>query len=318
MARKDIAQGANKAKAASWRDVLTIHPAALEYPRLGEDELRELGANITARGLQVNIVIIRENGEDQLLDGISRLDALEANGVNLLDGDKLDHTLGLGAGPRTRTVSGIDPYALAASLNAHRRHLTAEQKRERIEALVKAAPEKSDRQIAKAAKVHNETVASVRKKMEARDGIRHVSKRTDTTGRQQPARKQPRHLGRPTEAQRRAEILVDQNTTLFDDWRASDKARKQPKPRDVGTPPLLKDAVAFADATKSTGERTKAAIFAPSLNGADELVRLQTRVGELEDDKRQLEIKNLALQSEIDDLKLRSPTALPCRSRSRC
>jgi Protein of unknown function (DUF3102) len=88
---------------------------------------------------------------------------------------------------------------------------------------------------------------------------------------------------------------------------ADGKSRKQPrqpssKPKTTGTPPLLKDALAFADATNSADERTKAAIFAPAT--AD--VQAQARIGELEDAKRQLEIKNSALQSEIEETRLSS------------
>ena len=120
----------------SWRDVLPVHPAALEYPRISADELAELGADIKARGLQVDIVLFLKDTKTFLLDGISHLDAIEANGVDLFDQDgKLDRTLGLGGGPRMRVVCGVDPVALAASLNAHRRHLTPEQKRKHIEDL---------------------------------------------------------------------------------------------------------------------------------------------------------------------------------------
>ena len=159
---------------ATWRDVLPIHPAAAAYPRLSADELAELAADIKARGLQMNVVLFREGGnssKDQLLDGISRLDALEANGINLVDHcGKFDRTLGLGGGFRVRVVADVDPVAMAASLNVHRRQLSAEDKRKHIETLLKANPEKSDRQLDKVAKVHNETVAAVRKQVEGRDG----------------------------------------------------------------------------------------------------------------------------------------------------
>jgi hypothetical protein len=258
----------------SWRDVLKIHLAALEYPRPGEDEFRELGKDIAARGMQVNIVLIREGDKDLLLDGISRLDALEANGVNLIANDKLDPTLGLGGGPRVRVVTGVDPYALAASLNAHRRHLTLEQKRERIEALIKQNPERSDNATAKIAKVSDKTVTQVRKELEGRSEIPNVSKRTDTKGRRQPARKQ----------------------------------RSSSKSNDIGKMPLLKAAVAFVDATNSAGEQTKAAVFAPAT--ADDSVRLQERIGELEDENQQLKIKLGGAQSEIAELKAARPATL--------
>ena len=46
----------------------------------------------------------------------------------------------------------VDPYGYVISVNLHRRHLTAEQKRELIAQLLKATPEKSDRQIAETVK----------------------------------------------------------------------------------------------------------------------------------------------------------------------
>jgi len=53
--------------------------------------------------------------------------------------------------------------------------------------LLKAAPEKSDRQIAESIHVDHKTVASVRAKQEARGEIPHVETRTDTKGRRQQA-----------------------------------------------------------------------------------------------------------------------------------
>ena len=45
----------------SWRDVLSIHPAAAAYPRLDAKALEELGADIKQRGLQVDVVLLRVN-----------------------------------------------------------------------------------------------------------------------------------------------------------------------------------------------------------------------------------------------------------------
>ena len=190
MMKRDTSKPASSRKGAqSWRAVIKIYPAGLEYPRLIEAELRELAADIVARGLQNNIVLVREGGEDLLLDGISRLDALEAGGTNLVAGDKLDPTLGLGDGSRVRVVSGVDPYALAASLNAHRRHLTAEQKRERLEALIKQDPEKSDRQIAKAAKTNHKAVGRARKRLEATGTVSQLKSAPAPTA--SPAKRAP-------------------------------------------------------------------------------------------------------------------------------
>jgi ParB-like chromosome segregation protein Spo0J len=135
----------------SWRDVLKIHPAADEYPSMGDDELAALAVDIYARGLQQHIILFRDaDGNDLLLDGRHRLDAIELAGFTLVAGGKFDRSLGLGAGCRVRVVAGVDPFELAASLNAHRRHLKPEEKRARIEALLRAHPEKSDRSIAEA------------------------------------------------------------------------------------------------------------------------------------------------------------------------
>ena len=66
--------------------------------------------------------------------------------------------------------TGADPYALAVSLNIHRRHLTGEQKRELIAKLLKAKPEASNRSIGAQIKVDDKTVASVRRELESNCG----------------------------------------------------------------------------------------------------------------------------------------------------
>jgi hypothetical protein len=75
------------------------------------------------------------------------------------------------------------------SANLHRRHLTAEKKRELIAELLKAKPERSDRETAKIAKVSDKTVGAVRAKLEAGAEIPHHDTRTGADGVAQPARK---------------------------------------------------------------------------------------------------------------------------------
>lgn len=88
-----------------------------------------------------------------------------------------------------------DPYAFAVSANIHRRHLSSEQKRNLIEKLLIATPEKSDRQIAAMAKVDHKTVGTVRKEAEGRGEIPHVDNHTDTRGREQPVKRRvERHV----------------------------------------------------------------------------------------------------------------------------
>lgn len=64
----------------------------------------------------------------------------------------------------------------ARKLNMARRHLTSEQKRVLIRDQLKATPEQSDRQIAKALGVNHETVGTQRKELEADGGIRQCSR----------------------------------------------------------------------------------------------------------------------------------------------
>jgi hypothetical protein len=83
---------------------------------------------------------------------------------------------------------------LAFSLNAHRRHPTSDEKRDRIAALLKATPETSDRQIAQQVKASPTTVGTVRAKMEAAGGVSKLDTRRDTKGRAQPAKKKRRDV----------------------------------------------------------------------------------------------------------------------------
>ena len=188
----------------SWRDVLKIHPAADLFPLLSEPELKELAEDIKANGLRAPIVGWNSNEGQFLLDGRNRLDALAQLGllyetedhhvgVKKWDGkqwtDRPGGRLGYAPGCEFHPYHG-DPYAIALSLNVHRRHLTTEQKRELIAKVLKAKPELSDRQIGKMAKVDGKTVAAVRTQKESRAEIPHVETRTDSKGRQQPSTKQ--------------------------------------------------------------------------------------------------------------------------------
>jgi hypothetical protein len=198
----------DQTQAKSWRDVLPIHPAAELFPMMSPDELRALGDDIKANGLRSPIAItckyVRGRWEYALTDGRSRLDGMEAVGIPfklaLRDGHCIIKNAPYPADASYRTdavlihdaivVTG-DPYAYVISANIHRRHLTAEQKRDLIAKLLKATPEKSNRQIAETVKASHHTVSAVRTEMEGRGQIAHVETHTDTNGREQPAHKPP-------------------------------------------------------------------------------------------------------------------------------
>jgi ParB-like chromosome segregation protein Spo0J len=133
-------------------------------------EFDELVADIKANGQTAPIVTY----EGMILDGRNRYRACLAGGVHplIIEGDDID-----------------DPVAFVISTNIRRRHLTGEQRDELAVRLLKANPEKSDRQIAKTVGRSPTRVGKVRSKMESAGDVSTVDTRTDTKGRKQPAKK---------------------------------------------------------------------------------------------------------------------------------
>jgi len=178
--------------AKSWRDWLPVHPAAELFPLMSEAELKELGEDIKQNGLREAPAITTSK---KLLDGRNRLDAMEAAGIPfkfVFGPDCGWGMIGWGENNSARPLTIVpdsDAYAYVVSANIHRRHLTGEQKRDLIAALLKATPEKSNRQIAESVKADHKTVGSVRTGMEGRGEIPHVADRKDTKGRKQPSSK---------------------------------------------------------------------------------------------------------------------------------
>src|SRR5262249_34731084 len=98
------------------------------------------------------------------------------------------------------------------SANIRRRHLTAEQKRDLIAKLIKATPEKSDRQIADTVKASPTTVGTVRAKMEDKGEVSKLDTRTDAKGVKQPAKKpsaKPPSPPQPAEVRETIPQLID-------------------------------------------------------------------------------------------------------------
>jgi hypothetical protein len=170
---------------------------------MSPDELRALREDIQKNGLASPIKLWRADSKAPpcLIDGRSRLDGIETMGhearVEFVRATKAgeqwallvdDKRINNGVVVLTPSVA---PYIHVISANIRRRHLTGEQARDLIAKLLKVQPEKSNRQIAETAKTDHKTIASVRAEQEARGEIPHVSARTDTKGRHQPARKAP-------------------------------------------------------------------------------------------------------------------------------
>jgi hypothetical protein len=207
-------------KPPSWRDVITIHPAANLFPLMSAEALRELADDIKKqKGLTDSVAMWApgdqtEGHEFQLLDGRNRLDAMELLGLptieqnsktkkweikDLLCGNS--HLLGMrsgspviylyeflksepldGSGKEHREPS-TDPYEYVLSVNKHRRHLDNAGRREWIAVELKRDPSRSDVVIAKHVGASDKTVATVRAEMEATSEIPKLNARTGKDGR---------------------------------------------------------------------------------------------------------------------------------------
>jgi hypothetical protein len=206
--RKGRQAGAGAAPKSSWRDVLPVHPAADLLPLLPPDELKALSADIAAHGLR-NTPSVYIDGDPNvardcryfLVDGRNRLDAMaladpKFKVVVPKRGDQLEihfqgRTISFGyyvEGGDDRAV-GHEPHEIVASENLFRRHLTADQKRDLIAKLIKATPNKSDRQIAEQTKASPSTVGTIRKSLEKSGEVSKLDTRTDKKGVKQPAKK---------------------------------------------------------------------------------------------------------------------------------
>jgi hypothetical protein len=302
----------------SWRDALSIHPACDLFPTLPPDELRALGEDIVKNGLTSPIVLWRADpkGQAQLLDGRNRLDGIEiATGPAIVGAPSI--TAGedfLACNKVIVLDKSVDPYAYVVSTNIRRRHLTAEQKRDLIAKLIKTTPERSDRQIAKVVKVDHKTVASVRAEKEGCGEIPHVAIRTDTKGRKQPAKRMRNYIRARLHraAKLGDDVVAKLKGTSLDNAREMDELvilnRGAPE---GGHTEIVKRLIADA----VTGKAVSA--IAVTENGlppprddigsysASEAARLQARNEELERENHRLQCENIALRSEIEDLRTR-------------
>jgi DNA-binding MarR family transcriptional regulator len=159
----------SRAQRAHQRSALKFHPIAEIFPLMEGEEFDALVEDINKHGLRQPITLYK----GKILDGRNR------------------YRLAAGKTPKFKTFKNeTDPAAYVISVNIHRRHLTTKQKHELIAKLLKANPEKSDRQIAKTVKVSPSTVGTVRTKMEAKGDVSKLDTRKDTKG-----RRQARHAG---------------------------------------------------------------------------------------------------------------------------
>jgi hypothetical protein len=165
--------------------LLPFHPLADKFPRMEGKELNDLVGDIRWNGQRQPIDVY----EGKIIDGITRALVCYRLGI-----EPKYNVIPAGAFSKPGSLE-----AYIASQNIHRRHLTAEQKRKIIAELLKANPEKSDRQHAKTAKVSPTHMGKVRKQLEKSGEVSTVDTRTDAKGVKQPAGKpaKPSHSPGP-------------------------------------------------------------------------------------------------------------------------
>jgi hypothetical protein len=205
---KNADPSVNEAPLFNWRTHLPVHPAAELFPLMKDMDpagFKGLVEDIRVHGLIEPIVGWVSNEGVSVLDGRNRLDALAQLGLLC---EMPDHHVGIkkwtgkqwsdrpgaridghdGAFWNIYDREGLDPYDIVLSFNIHRRHLTAELKRELIAKVLKAKPEASNVSIAKQVKVDDKTVASVRRDLESNSEIPNKP-RVEANGRKARGRK---------------------------------------------------------------------------------------------------------------------------------
>jgi molybdenum-dependent DNA-binding transcriptional regulator ModE len=184
---------------------LPAHPAAELFQLLPDDELRAMAEDIKKKGLDQPIVL----HEGKVLDGRNRLAACKLAGVE----------------PRFVDWDGKGtPLDYVVSANLHRRHLTAEQRRKVIEAVLEDDPQQSNRRAAAKVGADHKTVGTVREEMERRGEIPHVETRQDTKGRQQSSTKYTDTMRRAADTRRRT--AREQQRQAFDEVLKREKASR--------------------------------------------------------------------------------------------
>jgi hypothetical protein len=159
---------------------LSFHPLADLFPLMEGAEFDELVADIKKNRLREKIILY----QGKVLDGRNRYRALRRLGK---DPGYIREWACVNVRFIDKANSGPEAYVVSA--NIHRRHLTAERKRDLIAKLIKSQPKKSNRQIAKTAGVSHPYVAKVRSGLERSGDVETVTTSIDTKGRNQPAKK---------------------------------------------------------------------------------------------------------------------------------
>ena len=145
------------------------HPLSMAFRMMTAEEYADFRPDIQVNGLRDSIVLF----QGKILDGRNRYKACCETGIE----------------PHFTEFDGTEEEAAAfvESKNAHRRHLSAEERLNRVREKLKADPEKSDRAIADETKAHRKTVKKERKKLEESGDIPATETRKGKDDKKRPA-----------------------------------------------------------------------------------------------------------------------------------
>jgi hypothetical protein len=146
--------------------------------------------------------------------------------------------------------------------NAHRRHLSQEQRRRIVAELLRADPAKSDRAIGSMAKVDHKTVAAVRCQAEAVGEIPQQKTRTTSDGKVRPV-KPTKPAGEPRLTAPPATVVAapvaKSRPSARVEWKSTADRERAQKALGAGADALRQVAreIAFVKFTQITTARTK-------------------------------------------------------------
>jgi hypothetical protein len=184
---------------------LQLHPRAEDIPPMPPDEYDALVLDIEKRGIVVPLDVLsirnargmgchpRDAQEVIVLDGRHRLRAARALGIETVDVREVEAVCWHGDEDEGLYLHECPSHAFEYMVKAAtlRRHLTTRQRRELAAKVIITDPQRSDRQVAATVGVSPTTAGTVRRELEEAGDVSKLDTRTDSLGREQPARKDP-------------------------------------------------------------------------------------------------------------------------------
>ncbi len=192
-------------------------------PPLSPDEYAMLKASISQYGVRVPSVVDQAG---KVIDGRHRERACDELGINC-----------------PREVRHFDSNAerleVAISLNANRRHLNRQQRRELIATYLKCDPRINDRHLGDIIGVSKNTVAAERKRMESTGQIDQLAQRMGRDGKERPATYRRIIASTPSDLKKALEVIKtlppSPTDKIMDATTATRRARRYTKREEIAS-----------------------------------------------------------------------------------